>query len=70
MGKVPVKNDVVVDSFGSREEKAGDKEGGMKQKKPFDPRTDNMFDIPDETEAINESMRNFKPPAEEMPNQS
>ena len=39
-------------------------------KRSFDPRTDNMLNIPDEQEAINESMRLFKPPADPLPNNS
>lgn len=38
--------------------------------KPYDPRTDNILDIPDEQDLVNESLRNFKPPLDEMPDKS
>ena len=39
-------------------------------KKSYNPLTDNIMDIPDENEVVNESLRNFKPPLEEMPDKS
>ena len=60
----------------SRDKKDGDQEVHVEpeavaeQKKPFDPRTDKLLDIPDEADVINESLQNFQPPVEEMPDKS
>ena len=53
----------------SREDAKLDNEKKV-EKKPYDPRTDNMLDIPDESELINESLKGFKPPRVEAPDRS
>ena len=37
-------------------------------KKEYNPITDNIMDIPNESVLINESMQNFEPPIEELAN--